>query len=349
MVSCLFICLAGYGLFHWLKPVPAFFLLLLLSIFLTFFIFWFGMKRDLKPLGEVLDYLQGIISGTKLDEAMPKKLDRVLTGVLGSTVKKEDFLRHIRDFNQEVNMSRQFTANVSHELKGPLTSIIGYAELLKTGQVPKEDQVKFIDIIHREGDRLLLMINQIIELSKFDSGFKDYDKREVFDFTAMVKETVESLRPFASNYQVSIYFQGPQVFTYGNKNLLKDMVENLINNAVKYSKPKGGSVLVTVSLQKSQLADQVLPLVFRVKDNGIGISQEDQELIFKRFYRVDKARTRTDYSGTGLGLALVKHTVQVHGGRIVLHSAPGWGSEFIIYLPASPDPNMEEENTDDLL
>lgn len=211
---------------------------------------------------------------------------------------------------------QDFTANVSHELKTPLTAISGYAELLEGGMVAEEKQTHFYQEIRKNADRLLALINDIIKLSEIDRVNHEL-AFETIDLYEVAQDCVNELSVSAKLKDITIDMEGSGCVIHGNKELIKELIENLIQNAVRYNNP-GGKVMVSV-----QTMDNVNCLI--VKDNGIGIPAADQQRVFERFYRVDKSRSKAT-GGTGLGLAIVKHIVELHDAKIELDSAPGVGT-----------------------
>ncbi len=214
---------------------------------------------------------------------------------------------------------QDFTANVSHELKTPLTAISGYAELLEGGMVGADQQKHFYQEIQKNADRLLALINDIIRLSELDRTERLPVFEEV-DLYETVSECMEALILNAKSRDVKLTFTGESCVVRGNKDMLKELVENLVQNAIRYNNA-GGKVTVTVEKN-----DDVMLIV---KDNGIGIPASEQQRIFERFYRVDKSRSK-ETGGTGLGLAIVKHIVEIHDAKINLDSAPGVGTTITI-------------------
>lgn len=215
---------------------------------------------------------------------------------------------------------QDFTANVSHELKTPLTAISGYAELLEGGMVSEDKQNHFYHEIRKNADRLLALINDIIKLSELDRvdhgiAFEQIDLYEV------AKECVNELSVSAKLKDISIDIDGKERSIHGNRELIKELIENLVQNAIRYNNP-GGKVMVTVNT-----IDNSTCLI--VKDNGIGIPAADQQRVFERFYRVDKSRSKAT-GGTGLGLAIVKHIVEIHDAKLQLDSAPGVGTTISV-------------------
>ncbi|MCC8045833.1 MAG: two-component sensor histidine kinase [Clostridiales bacterium] len=224
------------------------------------------------------------------------------------------------DILKSAKMRQEFTANVSHELKTPLTSISGYAELIETGIAGEKEVQHFAHEIHRGAQRLLTMINDIIRLSELDSEKMSLAASKV-DLYAVASACVESVRLNAQKNHISIKCTGSPCTVCGDKNMLEELIYNLCDNAIRYNKPHG-SVDVIVEEQ----ADRV---ILQVKDTGIGIPEESQERVFERFYCVDKSRSKNT-GGTGLGLAIVKHIVAQHNARIELKSQVGAGTEITV-------------------
>ena len=217
---------------------------------------------------------------------------------------------------------REFTANVSHELKTPLQSIMGSAELIENGLVTEKDLPRFVGHIRTEAARLVTLIEDIIRLSQLDEGSEL--PFEVCDLTEIAREVTESLADAADQRKISLTFSGESLGLCSVKRLLAEICYNLCDNAIKYNR-EGGHVMVSVS----RVGEEA---VLAVKDTGIGIPPEHQERIFERFYRVDKSHSK-ESGGTGLGLSIVKHAVQDLGGHLALSSTPGEGTEIKVYLP----------------
>lgn len=220
--------------------------------------------------------------------------------------------------NAEQNR-QEFTANVSHELKTPLQSIIGSAELLENGIVKEADIPRFVDRIRKEATRLVNLIDDIIRLSQLDEGV-DMPMESV-SLRELSEEVCENLADAARQKDVSLKVTGSEGVITGVRRLLYEIVYNLCDNAIKYNRD-GGSVEINLS----QDADAVL---LRVQDTGVGIAPEHQSKIFERFYRVDKSHSRQS-SGTGLGLSIVKHAVQLHHGSISMESRPNVGTTITV-------------------
>lgn len=220
-------------------------------------------------------------------------------------------------------MRREFTANVSHELKTPLTSISGFAEIIQDGYVKPEDTKKFAGRIFKEAQRLITLVNDVIKISQLDEGKIQFEK-ETVDLYEETREIFKHLEPKAEEAGVHMYLYGPHIKVNTVKTILEEILTNLCDNGVKYNKP-GGSL--TVTLSQDGEATQVV-----VEDTGIGIAQEDKNRIFERFYRVDKSHSKA-IGGTGLGLSIVKHGSLFLGAKMKVESSLGEGSRFILTLP----------------
>ena len=217
---------------------------------------------------------------------------------------------------------REFTANVSHELKTPLQGIIGSAELIENGMVKPEDLPRFVGHIHAEAARLVTLIDDIIRLSQLDEG--DAMPTEPVDLLAVSQEAAENLHDVAAARDVMVSVTGQPAVLPGVRRLIYEIAYNLCDNAIKYNRD-GGRVDVTVAADADGSS-------ITVADTGIGIAPEHQGRVFERFYRVDKSRSKAS-GGTGLGLSIVKHAVQYHHGRIELESTPGTGTIIRVVFP----------------
>ncbi len=213
-------------------------------------------------------------------------------------------------------LRREFTANVSHELKTPLTSISGYAEIMMNGLVQPEDMGRFSGKIYQETQRLITLVGDIIRLSQLDEGKVQMEKRPV-DLHMIASDVVRRLQDVANKNQITLMLTGKPTVVNGNPQILDEMLYNLCDNAIKYNKPFG-EVEVNVATIKDHP-------VLTVEDDGIGIPVDDQERIFERFYRVDKSHSR-QIGGTGLGLSIVKHGAIYHKAKVELKSALGEGT-----------------------
>ncbi|NLW79885.1 MAG: PAS domain-containing protein [Ruminococcaceae bacterium] len=222
---------------------------------------------------------------------------------------------------------REFSANVSHELKTPLTSISGYAEIIRDGLVQPQDIPAFAGKIYDESARLMALVNDIIKLSRLDER-QAPAAREPVDLFHMAGQTAAALQTQADDKSIALAVTGAETTIPGVPAILSEVLFNLVDNAIRYTQP-GGQVQVAVGREGPQA-------FIRVADTGIGIPPEHQPHIFERFYRVDKSHAR-ESGGTGLGLSIVKRGALFHGGRVEASSQPGHGSTFTVWLPAGTD------------
>lgn len=232
-----------------------------------------------------------------------------------NTIKEQ----HINIINN-AQLRQEFTANVSHELKTPLTAISGYAELIGNGMTGKEDTIRFSNEIHSNANRLLSLINDIIKLSELDEADHQMEMEKI-DLYKLAENCVQMMQVTAEKQGIRLTLQGESTMIMANKGLMDEVFYNLCSNAIRYNKP-GGSVTVTVGTKDER------PFL-SVADTGIGIPKECQERVFERFYRVDKSRSKST-GGTGLGLAIVKHIVAQHNAALCLNSELGKGTTIEI-------------------
>lgn len=238
------------------------------------------------------------------------------------------FLSSIADESEEKlkaeKIRREFTANVSHELKTPLTTISGYAQMINNGMAKPEDVKEFGRKIEKESGRLLALINDIINLSNLDEGGV-VENPERVDLASVTEEIISVLEKSAKERGIQIYYSHTPAFVKGNATLIGELVYNLVDNAVKYNNENGKiTVFVGETAEGVELS---------VKDTGIGIPSGDTERIFERFYRVDKSHSKK-VGGTGLGLSIVKHVCACHGADIRVKSAVGTGTTVYVTFPA---------------
>ena len=229
----------------------------------------------------------------------------------------EPIIAYIRNQHDSIianaNLRQEFTANVSHELKTPLASISGYAELIENGLAGEQEIRKFSGEIRKSSNRLLVLINDILRLSEFDATGKNLLKLEPVDLYSIAETCVEMLEVSAKEHGVSIAIEGEASVISADKDMVEEVLYNLCDNAIRYNRP-GGHVKVTVREG-----------VLTVADDGIGIPEEYQPRIFERFFRVDKSRSKKT-GGTGLGLAIVKHIATLHDAELTMTSNPGEGT-----------------------
>jgi len=239
-----------------------------------------------------------------------------------------------REALEKTSLIRQeFTANASHELKTPLHIISGYAELLENGMVPTEESRRlFASKIRSESQRMSKLVEDIIDLSSLDGGGPGM-ARELTDLYRIALNAVESLETVAEDAGVKLAVKGSPAPLYGVPQVLYSIVYNLCSNAIHYSN-KGGNVLVSVT--PVSVSGSPPKVILSVKDNGIGIPEEDLDRIFERFYRVDKSHSK-EVGGTGLGLSIVKHAARLHGASVSVHSKLGKGSVFTVEFPVGEE------------
>ena len=280
-------------------------LLLLISIILSFR----AAKKIVQPINEM-----------NLDDPSANPYPE-LTPLVQRIQEQSLTIRN--ETEQREQLRREFSANVSHELKTPLTSISGFAELMSQGLVPPEKIPEFSADIYRESQQLINLVDDILRLSKLDENAVAPDWEDV-DLYDLASDTIDSLRPAAEKQAVALSLTGEHLKVKGIRRLLGEMVYNLCDNAVKYNRP-GGSVTVSVTLSESGT-------LLRVADTGIGIPPDKQDRVFERFYRVDKSHSR-ELGGTGLGLSIVKHGAQFHGATVQLESSLDIGTTITLCFP----------------
>lgn len=221
-------------------------------------------------------------------------------------------------------LRREFTANVSHELKTPLTSISGFAEIIKNGMVRQEDVPRFAENIYQEAQRLISMVQDIIQLSRLDEGDSGMEKIPV-DLAAVAQSAISRLRPLAEQKGISLQTDTEPAQIMGVPHVLEEIIYNLCDNAILYNREKG-----SVHLQVKKEGEQAIVIV---SDTGVGIPYEEQERVFERFYRVSRSRSK-EVEGTGLGLSIVKHGAMLHNASLSLESEPEKGTVIRLIFPA---------------
>ena len=232
-------------------------------------------------------------------------------------------LLDVTEREQAEQMRREFTANVSHELKTPLTSISGMAEIMKDGLVKQEDVRGFAADIYQESQRLIRLVEDILHLSRLDEGGGGLERQEI-DLLDLARAVEDRLQSTAKQHQVELELDGDHGTIQGLPSVVEEMVYNLCDNAIKYNRP-GGKASVRVE-------DGADAVTVTVSDTGIGIPPEDRERVFERFYRVDKSHSKA-IGGTGLGLSIVKHGAALHNAQVELDSAPGKGTTVRLRFP----------------
>lgn len=285
------------------SAIPALCVVVLVMSMVCIFVAGIVTKKLMEPIVKASNNIELIDENQIYEEMAP----------LVHTIKQQH-----HDIISNANMRQEFTANVSHELKTPLTSITGYAELIENGMADEQDTKRFASEIRKNAKRLLTLINDIMKLSELDDTNvrKDFAKVDLYE---VAKECVDMLEMSSMEHEVTVSLFGTSCIVNGNKRMLEELVYNLCDNAIRYNN-KGGMVNVIVKEEDGHG-------ILSVKDNGIGISAENQERIFERFYRVDKSRSKAT-GGTGLGLAIVKHIVLCHDASIEVKSALNMGTEI---------------------
>lgn len=289
---------------------------LAVAVVLVFLLSKVLTSRIMKPI-DALDF------ANPLDNEIYEEMDPLL-------IRIDDQQRQLKQQNKELaeaeNMRRDFSSNVSHEMKTPLQVISGYAELMKNDMVQPADRQKFAGLIYDEAQTMRSLINDVLTLSKLDeSAFEDEGAAPV-DLFAVAERVAGRLASFAADQGVTVQVEGSSTSIAGSQTLAEEMLYNLIENGIRYNHVGGR---VTMRVSPDEAAHQA---VVRVSDTGPGIPEELHDKVFERFFRVDKSRSK-ETGGTGLGLAIVKHAVLHHRGTITVESAPGTGTTFILRFP----------------
>ena len=297
----------GQLLLELFTPILA---VLVLAMALSFFLAARLSRQITRPLGDI--DLQNPDDRQIYEELRP--LVERIRGQNRQIQQKVDELK-VEHYRQDT-MRREFTANVSHELKTPLTSISGYAELIENGLVKQEDVPRFAGTIYREAQRLIVLVNDIIRLSRLEDKDVVQETRDIA-LLDLCRETCSHLEEAAARRQVSLTVTGQPMTIHGIPQIAEEIFYNLCDNAIKYNRP-GGTVTVTVFSREGRPAVEV-------RDTGIGIPEKEQARVFERFYRVDKSHSK-ELGGTGLGLSIVKHGAAFLGARLELESEEGVGT-----------------------
>lgn len=286
-----------------IKILPMIAAELIIAITVCIIISRFLSKRLIEPIGQMAQNLDSEERMETYEEIQPF-VDKI-------------YSQH-KDLKKSAKMRQEFTANVSHELKTPLASISGYAELIETGIAKEKDVQRFAGEIHKNSNRLLSLINDIIELSQLDVMDHEMSTQSV-TMSQLAVSCVDMLQMNAEQHEITILTDRIEedCVIQANQEMMEEVIYNLCDNAIRYNKP-GGHVWVSTFREHDKV-------IFQVRDDGIGISKEDQSRIFERFYRVDKARSKQN-GGTGLGLAIVKHIAEQHNAEIKIDSTLNKGT-----------------------
>ena len=284
---------------------------------------------------EFRDVVCQVLDGKHEDKVL--RLDGSEIQVIANPVTRENktegaviLLVDVTEKVEREQLRREFSANVSHELKTPLTSISGFAEIMQDGFVKDEDVKVFAGRIYKEAQRLIRLVGDVIRISRLDEGGLPY-QWEKLDLYSLTHDIFSTLHEAAEKQEVHMYMEGGSTVLDTVPTIMEEVLYNVCDNAVKYNR-RGGEVFV-------RLKDGEDAVRVNVRDTGIGIPKEDQERIFERFYRVDKSHSK-EIGGTGLGLSIVKHGVKTLNGRLWLNSEPGQGTEIIMEFPKH---HMEKE------
>lgn len=289
------------------KDYIIYILLCLLAVIVAAVFVSFGITKSIiKPITKL---------GQNLDDVDKFKSDDELKPLVNALLQQKKKQRLLD------KQKKQFTANVSHELKTPLTSIAGYAELIETGMAKEEDIKPFAGVIRKQALRLVSLSEDIIQLSQLEESDEEQMSFESVDLYDIANKCVEALNINALNKNVTISLVGEQCYIRGKAQLVEELVYNLLDNAIRYNK-ENGSVTVTVTPNEKGAS-------VSVADTGIGIPEKYQDRIFERFFRVDKSRSKAT-GGTGLGLAIVKHITQLHDAKLEINSEEGKGTQIIV-------------------
>ncbi len=289
-----------------LSVVPMLILIMVIMIVAAVIVGRLLTKRLLKPIEKMAQNMEDTSQEPAYRELVP-------------------FINTIREQHDSIlsaaKARQDFTANVSHELKTPLTAISGYAELIENHMVDPEQEAKFAEQIRQNADRLVSLINDIIRLSELDAGSEDSLTMEQTDLFEVVQSRMDLLRVSAEKKHIRLTVSGESCPMRGNVNMIAELTDNLCQNAIHYNH-ENGQVTVTVRMEEGRPT-------LTVADDGIGIPKDLQDRVFERFFRVDKGRSR-ETGGTGLGLAIVKHIVELHDAEISLQSEVGKGTEITV-------------------
>ena len=283
-----------------------------------------NLRRD-NCLPQVLTTVEAALAGVRTETV--QEIEGISWQIIANPVVSSGqvagvavLLMDVTEREQREKLRQEFSANVSHELKTPLTSITGFAELMKEGMVTGEKVKEFAGDIYREARRLIDLVNDIIRLSRLDENSKLFETEQV-DLYDLCDEIIANLQNVAERQNVTFTLSGEHVTINGVWQILNEMVYNLCDNAIKYNRP-GGTVDVSVHRDGGSIR-------LTVRDTGIGIPYADQPRVFERFYRVDKSHSK-EVGGTGLGLSIVKHGAQYHNARLELESEPGKGTSISV-------------------
>ena len=319
--------------------VPAIVITLIAAV-LAFAVSRLLTKHIMKPI-DALDF------ANPLENEIYEEMDPLLFRI-------DEQQRQLKQQNIELaqaeSMRRDFSSNVSHEMKTPLQVISGYAELMKNDMVAPEDRRRFAGLIYDEAQAMRLLINDVLTLSRLDETTLQQTDAKPLDLTALARRVRMRLESFAAEKVVRVKVTGEPAYIMGNETMAEEMLYNLLENSIRYNRT-GGEVHIAITREKPRSGDLFAEggrleapngvIVVRVSDTGRGIPEEYREKIFERFFRIDKSRSK-DTGGTGLGLAIVKHTVLYHHGTINVESEEDKGTTFVLKF-AAVEPVEDDE------
>ena len=307
------------------KLLPIIIVGIISALVVTIIVGWRLSDEITKPIIAIsreMEKVQKIDEPFQFSQSRYEELNQISTSARKMS---ESIREHVASLEMEKKIRQEFFSNASHELKTPITSIKGYTELLSQGfGIDDSMQKDFYQRIMKETDNMTNLINDILMISRLEAN-ENVEVLSEVRMCPLVDEILESMGPIAKDYQVTLHSECKPICIKSSPKQMRELILNLVNNGVKYNKP-GGDVWVNIDCQTSDI------MVIRIRDNGVGISEEDQKRIFERFYRVDKGRSKKS-GGTGLGLSIVKHVVEYNKGEIQLESTLGEGSCFTIKIP----------------
>lgn len=306
----------------WLLTIlPAMIGLIVFILIFVYILSYYITSKIIDPIKTATENIEGILNGEEIKEGYI--YDELKPFIKTIDIQRKEMGLALIKLKEAERVRREFTANVSHELKTPLTSINGFAEMISSGMTKEEETIKFANIIHKEGVRLLDLIDSIINLSLIEetSLESDYENLDIYE---IVETILTQLKFKASEKNIKLNISGEHYEFRGNRRMIEELIINLVDNGIKYNH-ENGSVDVIIRKKDNSLS-------IRVKDTGIGIPIKDQGRVFERFFMVDKSRSKK-VQGTGLGLSIVKHIVEYHGGTISLVSELYKGTEIEVWFP----------------
>lgn len=304
--------------------MPAFVVSLLISILVAMVLAGHlseNIAAPLKEIAEKMEHRNHLGKGLEFDRYKYDEMDVIAETAKNMTQEMDEYIRKLE---HEKTVRQEFFSNVSHELKTPITSIRGFAEILQSGIVTEKlKQQEILQRILKETEHMTNLINDILMISRLETREAEVTLTDV-SLMEILEDLLEEIRPMAERQQVEISYSCIPVRYHANAEQMQELLSNLLTNAVKYNKPQG-----RVHVSIDQVKDEI---VMEVYDTGIGISKESIPRVFERFYRVDKGRSRGT-GGTGLGLSIVKHIVEYYNGRISIESKLNLGTTITVYLP----------------